>query len=326
MPTAWVFAALIAVPFARAALAQGPTPSLSAHLAAADEKLRWVDTEMFSVRVPRAWSEPGEKALDSLRSQAEELVRVVFPKEETLADAPDRVGWFAAFESEDKKARLFALMASIPPPQRAGRPYIERQVLGYADRNRADGIVSAITPSEERERNGLPAVEIVARLADGRSVYAVHVWTPVYRERIGVIAALVEEDASADDLQEVSVAVDSVRPSDEVAEAQKPGLREYLRELIWSPRNVSPARLWGQRVAVVLLTFIVFFYMSLRMLYLTALVWYRIWKMEDEVDRLMRRARSDTLRLGLVFSERSTYVCALFSIVVTSSALIWLTA
>lgn len=291
----------------------------------ASSELRWLDTELFSLQIPTSWQEVSDTELGAVREQAERIAREVFPPDIT-ADSPlDRVLWLNAFESEDQSTRLFLLISEIPPPEGAGRPYVERKVLGYADWQRAQAVVDKVRVGDAKELNGMPAVEVVFDLPEGATLYTVHLWTSVYRDRVGTVVAVANAGTLARVRAAIARAVASVKPSRAVVEAQQEGsLRAWVRTHFWAFEDDSAVSALVKRVMIVLVTFVLCFALSLRLLYQAILVWYRWRKMEDRVLDMARRAAQDALRLGYFYSQRLTLSCALLSMTVTTAALVWL--
>jgi hypothetical protein len=292
---------------------------------AAAPTTRWVESETFSLPVPSAWSELPPTDLEGLRTRFETLIRDVYPQADIVAAPAERVRWLAAFSSADAAASVALAIAEIPPPKENGREYIQSRVLGFADRQRADGVVAKLTPTLTEEMNGVPAVEVIGDLPDGSTLYTLHLWTSVYRDRVTTVAGLVRPDASAADRAAVVQTLESARPGQELAMAlQQPTTRQWLRDIFWRPPHVSDSYRVLQQIAVVFITFTVFFYLCLRVLYLATLAWYRLLDMPEEVARLLKVAAGDKLRLGLVYSEKIVMTCALLSMSMTSGTLMWI--
>lgn len=286
---------------------------------------RWIDTELFSVPIPTTWTELTEENLAATREQAERIAREIFPPDVT-SDAPlDRVLWLNAFESEDQSTRLFLLLSEIPPPAGAGRPYVERKVLGYADWQRAQAVVDKVQVGETQELNGLPAVEVIFELPEGATLYTAHLWTAVYRDRVGTVVAVANAGALAKARDAIRRVVASVKPSKAVAEAQQEdGFRRWVRANLWAFEGESPTAVLVKRILIVLVAFTLCFAVSLRLLYEGIIGWYRWQNMDDHVMEMARQAARDVLRLGYFYSQRLTLSCALLSMTLTTVALVWL--
>lgn len=303
----------------------GRQPATSS--AAGSEELRWLHTELFSVQIPNSWSEVTGERLRVVREHAELVAREIFPPDLSSGAPPERVLWSSAYEAADRSTRLFLFISEIPPPSGPGRPYIERKVLGYADWQRAQAMVEKIRVSEVEELNGMPAVEVILDLPEGSTLYTVNVWTSVYRDRVGTVVAVTNAGALAQAREAVVRLVSSVRPSKKVMAAQQPvGPRVWLRDTLWASSTGLPSDALLKRIMIILICFSFCFAVSLRLIYEAAVVWYRWHNMEDRVVEMARRAARDVLRLGQFYSQRVVLTCALFSMTVTTAALIWLTA
>lgn len=299
----------------------GPLPAGSS----AATEMRWLDTELFSVEIPASWKELGEEELKANRAHAERVAKEIFPPD-VVPDSPqERVQWFNAFESDDQSTLLLLAISEIPLQTGAGRPYVESKVLGYADWQRAQETVDKVRVGELTELNGMPAVEVNFDLRSGATMYTVNLWTSVYRDRVGTIVAIAEADALASVREMLLTLLATIKPSEAVAEGlRRGGFRNWVREKLWRFEGAEPTEAMVLRVIVVLATFSVCFALSLRLIYEGILVWYRWHNMEDRVIEAARRAARDALRLGTFYSERLTLSCALFSMSVTTAAVVWL--
>jgi hypothetical protein len=302
-------------------------PADSSEAASDAVPMRWLDTELFSVEIPVSWKELDEAKLAASRAEAERIAREIFPPEISASSPLDRVQWFNAFESEDKSTLLMLLISEVPPPIGSGRAYVEGKVLGYADWQRSQKAVDTVRLSETQELNGMPAVEVGLDLPDGATVHTVHLWTAVYRDRIGSVVAVTNAGALMQMRQLLLQLLGTIKPSKEVAASQRSaGFRNWLRGKVWIYEGRAPAEALVLRIIVVLATFSICFALSLRLLYEAILVWYRWRKLEDRALEAARRAARDVLHLGYFYSERLTLTCALFSMTLTTAAVAWLAA
>lgn len=288
--------------------------------------MRWLDTELFSVEIPVSWKEVEGPRLAASRAEAERIAGEIFPPELVTGVPLDRVLWLSAFESDDKSTQLLLSITEIPPPEGAGRAYVAGKILGYADWQRSKELVEQVRASDLEELNGMPAVEVTLDMPDGATVYTVHLWTSVYRDRLGTVIAKSAPGDVAPVKALLLQLLSTIKPSKEVAAAQQAGFRNWLRGKIWLYEGQGTSEALILRIMVVLVTFTLCFAISLRLLYEAILVWYRWRKLEERAIEAARRAARDALRIGYFYSERLTMTCALLSMTVTTAAVAWLAA